>query len=325
MTDWRQAGPVQQVKAMHPHWTGTLVLDHTARRIRLREHGSTGSFAIDGDVLTVQWDTFSPDTFLFAEGRLIERSLSPLTTLPKDWNIRTAAVVIEIPGTNLTAELRIDDSDVQTYRQIFVAREYDIDGLPEQPRTIVDLGANIGLSVLWFALKYPAADVIALEPDPANFRQLQRNTLQLGRRAQVVNAAIWYDERTLSLKTHADDGHYLQGWGAQTVAIEAAPTADTTTQVAAWPMGKLRRVFGFERIDILKVDIEGAERELFAAPDRSWLDDVETVVIETHDRFRPGSHAAVTQALAQDFVALPQSGENHVFRRRSPHASPGRG
>jgi hypothetical protein len=73
---------------------------------------------------------------------------------------------------------------------------------------------------------------------------------------------------------------------------------------------------GFPRIDVLKVDIEGAELELFTGP-TDWLASVDCVVVETHDRFRPGSDAAVREALAADFVELPRSGENLVFRRKT--------
>jgi FkbM family methyltransferase len=315
MLEGRPAATVQTVKARHLHWTGTLILDHLTRRLMMRENGSAGSFAFGGDILTIYWDGYPPDTFVLSEGRFIDTRLSRTSSLPADWQARTTSVVVEFPGSRYTAELRLDESDIDSFQQIFVRQEFAVAGLPANARVIVDLGAYVGLSVLWFAQKFPGADLFALEPDPANFHQLQRNTLQLGGRARVASAAIWNDDRTLALKTRADDGSPMPGWASQTMISAPSAPYDGMSRVAAWSMRRLMQQFGIDFIDILKVDIEGAELDLFAATNLSWLAQVGMVIIETHDRFRPGSHAAVMRALSQQFALLPRTGKNHVFRR----------
>ena len=71
--------------------------------------------------------------------------------------------------------IRPDSTDVMTLREIFIARDYDFP-VHREIRTIIDAGANIGLSSVFFAHKYPRARVVAIEPEAENFALLQRNT-----------------------------------------------------------------------------------------------------------------------------------------------------
>ncbi len=79
----------------------------------------------------------------------------------------------------------------------------------------------------------------------------------------------------------------------------------------------LQQLEGDVWVDILKVDIEGAEKELFSGARIDWLQRIGIVIVETHDRFKPGSHEAVCRQLAADFTQLEPHGENFVFRNRA--------
>ena len=87
---------------------------------------------------------------------------------------------------------RIDTSDFCAYRDvlIFRSKSYDprIPGF--SPSTIVDVGAHIGMASILFALKYPTARIIALEPEPANFAALVRNTSAY-KTITPIQAALW--------------------------------------------------------------------------------------------------------------------------------------
>jgi hypothetical protein len=63
-------------------------------------------------------------------------------------------------------------------------------------------------------------------------------------------------------------------------------------------MPSLMREFGIDTIDLLKLDIEGAEKELFGAATEEWLPRVRNILIETHERIYPGSDTAVRSALS---------------------------
>jgi hypothetical protein len=79
----------------------------------------------------------------------------------------------------------------------------------------------------------------------------------------------------------------------------------------------LLAIADIQHVDILKVDIEGAELELFKSRPDHWLDRVNMVIVETHDRFRPGSETAVRDALKEKFEEAPRNGENLFFLRKS--------
>lgn len=72
---------------------------------------------------------------------------------------------------------------------------------------------------------------------------------------------------------------------------------------------------GHERIDILKLDIEGAEREVFSAPCQSWLSLTDVLIIELHDHIKPGSSEALEHAIHSDNFLRTSRGENVVLVR----------
>jgi hypothetical protein len=73
-----------------------------------------------------------------------------------------------------------------------------------------------------------------------------------------------------------------------------------------------------DQIDLLKLDIEGSEKELFEDPAKKWwLSRTRAVIVELHDRFKPGCTAAVEAALAGQNFIRTQRGENILFIRKS--------
>lgn len=112
---------------------------------------------------------------------------------------------------------------------------------------------------------------------------------------------------------HADAaGKPLGAWGVQVGAT--APSLQE--QVPGYRLATILGLAGFETVDILKVDIEGAEFELFSSAVQDCLHRVGLIIVETHDRFRPGSEAAVRRAVQPLFRELPRRGENLFFVRR---------
>jgi FkbM family methyltransferase len=199
----------------------------------------------------------------------------------------------------------LDQTDPQVFQKVFVAKEYDFN-LPEDARNIVDAGANVGYSAVWFALRYPKARIIAIEPDEENFAIL-RETCAAFENITCVLGAVWSQDTKLELRRNS------KSWGSRTIEGQGAT-------VPAYSLNTIMRDHALDKIDILKIDIEGAEKEVFSAPDRQWLDKVTCMAIETHDRFRPGSQAAVRDATAAAFVGS-RKGENEFFHRKLPITS----
>jgi|GEM_PF-1011122 FkbM family methyltransferase len=221
-------------------------------------------------------------------------------------------VALRAPPAPRPVRLRLDTSDLPTFLQVFIRQEYAIE-LAEPPAYVMDLGANIGLAAAWFAGRYPGAKIVCVEPDEGNHRMLLANTEGYPD-VLAVHAAVWPEPGRLEVVRAAPDGAPLGAWGVQTrAAAEGGP--DGADHVPAVTIPELMRRAGFPRIDLLKVDIEGAELELFSRNVEAWLGCVRCLVVETHDRFRPGSRAAVERALEGRGFERRKSGENLVFLR----------
>jgi FkbM family methyltransferase len=145
-------------------------------------------------------------------------------------------------------------------------------------RTIVDAGANIGTASIFLLRTYPDATVIALEPEPGNFEILQKNLSYYSPRAIPVRKALWHHPEVLSLAR----GSFRDGgeWSTQ-VKSTGDRGADTVEGVT---LPDLMAAHKLTTIDILKVDIEGAERFIFREDVSAWLDKVRCIAIELHDR-----------------------------------------
>jgi FkbM family methyltransferase len=178
--------------------------------------------------------------------------------------------------------LRLHSSDVQAYDQVFVGQEYDF-VVEAQPKVIVDAGANIGLASIYFANRYPTARIIALEPEQSNFELLKDN-VRAYPQVIPVQAALWNNNDEINL---IDPG--LGKWGFMTETKDAAQdrAVNTCHTVAALTIDRIMKDYDLAKIDILKIDIEGAEKEVFSDTS-AWIGRVDAIVIELHDRMKPG-------------------------------------
>ena len=77
------------------------------------------------------------------------------------------------------------------------------------------------------------------------------------------------------------------------------------------------RECGFEKIDLLKLDVEGAEREIFDADDLDWMSITHAIMIELHDRFRPGCEAAFLNAARRFGFEIIQHTTGNIVAQRS--------
>jgi len=151
--------------------------------------------------------------------------------------------------------------------------------------TIIDCGANIGLSVRYLKAAYPDAVVVAVEPDEGNFGMLSRNTSGL-KGVHCVKAGIWPVPGYLELRQ--------EGLRHSSFRTKEA-SDDTGLEAVSIPL--LMERFSLSRVSLLKIDIEGSELELFSGSDLSWIDRVDAIAIELHDGWRPGCGDAFFRAI----------------------------
>lgn len=150
--------------------------------------------------------------------------------------------------------------------------------LPQHPLppecVIVDLGANIGLTVADFAYKYPRARIVAVEMDSANIKLAFRNTQFCRSRCQLVHAAVWRCE-----------GEIAYGGRAEYAFAVKAVKADEKVPSRRSPARTLDSIFDeykVKTVDYLKMDIEGTE-SVVISNEMDWIKRVRCMKIEVHE------------------------------------------
>ncbi|NII27396.1 FkbM family methyltransferase [Pseudoflavitalea sp. X16] len=196
--------------------------------------------------------------------------------------------------------LRKGTTDFCVFRQVLAFEQYNIKALkPERVNVIVDLGANIGLSVIYFKNRYPQAQIIAVEPEKANYDLLVKNVAGLPA-VHCMNNAIWHSHKNL--------GVFDNGGGAYSYQVKEESKEEKAV-VQSVTINDIIEIYQLRKIDLLKIDIEGSEKELFS-DNYAWLHKVGCIVIEVHDWFRPGCAAAFFRAISNMDYTLSFKGEN---------------
>lgn len=211
--------------------------------------------------------------------------------------------ITQIPNVPNPIYVRMDTSDPYVFRQIFQFREYEMPNLPFCPKLIIDGGANVGYASIWFSNIYPEAKIIAIEPDQSNFEVLKHNTAPY-RQVELINSGLWDKNTFLNVK---DIG--LGKWGL----IVEETNEPNPNSFKAITIESILENSEFDEIDILKIDIEGAEKELFSFGYEKWLDKVKIIIIELHDRMKLGCSHAFFKAISQYNFSLILRGENLIL------------
>jgi len=221
------------------------------------------------------------------------------------------ALRLQMPRS-VTAQLTPDGHEVlittpgelSVLHDILVHHEYE--AAHGAPRVIFDLGANVGFASLFFSRRYPEARIFAVEADPLTYVRLVRNLACLPHVTTLHRAVAGSDGPMRFYPSVESIGSSLKATHGSGTAIE----------VPGVSIDSLMREAGVDRIDLLKMDIEGAEFEaLRAAP----LDRVEELITEFHYDLAGGDEQSVRELFVGFEVVLeplPQANRQLARARR---------
>jgi len=186
-----------------------------------------------------------------------------------------AAVPRHTPGEIVLDGYRLAYADLLTlcpqWRDIFVDGALRFTSASNRPR-ILDCGANIGLAALYFKHLYPQARITAYEADPALAALCRRNLTSNGAGDVDVDAvAVWAHEGSVSFQKEGADSGAIEG-------TSVGLAAETMTV----PSIRLRDVIARNPIDLLKMDIEGAEVTVLTDC-LTALDNVHAMILDVHE------------------------------------------
>lgn len=211
----------------------------------------------------------------------------------------------QLHGVNTHLLIRGNSSDIDVFYQIFIEEEYacleDVagDGL------IIDAGANVGYSSIYFLTKFRRCRVIAVEPDADNFAVLKRNLAAYADRVVAHHTGLWSHATQLLL----EPAPYRDGraWTRQVREVASGEAGS----MWAISIGDIISAAGVDHVSLLKMDIEGAEAVVFAeGAYNDWLGVVDAIAIELHDDSQFGNASEIFfSAIESEGFALSRSGE----------------
>jgi len=214
-------------------------------------------------------------------------------------------------------------TDFTVFGQTFISEPYACLDALEDVDLIVDCGANVGFASAFLLSRFPQASLIALEPDPENFEILERNLAPYGSRARALRAGVWSKCTRLRIEENP-----YRGGGAWARQVREC-TPGESSDIEALDVPAILRHAKRDRISILKLDIEGSECVVFAAPNLdSWLPRVDCLAVELHDDTHFGACTDIfSRAIAGRGFTVSLSRELTICRtsaRSDPKGLPGR-
>lgn len=198
--------------------------------------------------------------------------------------------------------IRANTSDYTIFRHIFLIEEYPkLDFDDEETIYLIDAGANIGAATFYYKIKYPKAKVIVIEPDKTNFEMLKLNLSPF--------SDILFENASL---------HNISGLN---LCIEN-PTAgnmgfrlkeSVEKGLISTSIDSLLVKYHWDKIDLVKIDIEGSEEQVFSSQ-FNWLACTRNLVIELHDHYAPMASTNLIRALSNFEIELKWQGENLICK-----------
>jgi FkbM family methyltransferase len=264
----------------------------------------------------------APDADLFARKRAIEANfggpqdsaaegeyLSLLRRINREY---CGILDFRWPGVPSPLYMRCGSSDFANFGQMFLKQEYGF-SVPVAPARILDLGAYAGYAAVYLAIRFPHAEIVSIEPTPANFQMLTLNTGAYSR-IRCLNVAVW--GRSSSLRIADTSGG---DWG-----IRLAENDDPEAGISGLSIVDILARVGWDGCDYLKCDIEGAEASVFAESGTLIANMVQYCTVETHDAIAPDSSRIVKRSFSDQHFVKTSSGEFEVFVRRDAFQSTSR-
>ena len=203
--------------------------------------------------------------------------------------------------------LRGKTVDFAVFDGIMRKGEYLINIPFQSVHYIIDAGANIGASSVFFKMQFPDAKIVAIEPAESNYSLLKKNIIPYTG-IKGIQAALWSSNSNVAIQDANAEKYAFQ--------VEERPGENSNTMTGL----RLETVLSqndFPFVDILKIDIEGSEHFIFEENIDSWINKIRLIIIELHDSIRPGASKTFFNAINQIDYDLSISGENIIIFNRS--------
>ncbi len=210
-----------------------------------------------------------------------------------------------VKGLDKPLYIRFGTSDVDVFNQIIIDDEFGKFKVLSDIETIVDAGANIGLSSIYFRSMFPFANIWSIEPEHENFLLMKKN-LGYDSKCILLKKALWHESTELFLNDRGTGS-----WGFSVTDMR------NETPVTTVDMKTLFSDYNLEVIDLLKIDIEGSEKELFEMNSAFWIPKCRFILVEVHDYIKKGTSRSVFNIISDYDFDMEIMGEYMVFKNNT--------
>jgi FkbM family methyltransferase len=182
-------------------------------------------------------------------------------------------------------------------------------------KIIFDLGANIGIESVRFRKLFPLAQIISIEPNKSNFEILKKNLSQHNF-IKYFNLAIWNNKTKLKLKSYGNSSTSFSYEELKSLSKnESTLMSNDEIFVDAETIDNLMKTLSISEIDILKIDVEGAEKYIFDNSSDKWISKINIIIAECPDKEAPFTVMNIYDSFLRNklFFNTYINGENLIF------------
>jgi FkbM family methyltransferase len=216
-------------------------------------------------------------------------------------------IKIKLKNVRYPIYIRPSTTDLILVRNIFLSQEYPI-FKDYFPQIIIDAGANIGLSSIYFKIFYPEARIFAIEPENSNCELFLKN-LEPYPNITLIKGALLHECKLETKIINSDADKY--SFRVSNLPNQEYPSEESLLSCS---INQLVEKYNIKKIDILKMDIEGSEKDVFSE-NLEWIDITDNIFIELHEQICEGCSQNLIKAIANYPFKIRFKGENLILTK----------
>ena len=177
--------------------------------------------------------------------------------------------------------LRTLTTDFSALKLLIIEKELDINYYNIKPKYTIDGGGNCGLATVFLANKFPNAKIVCIEPNKKNVLMIKKN-IEKYKNCHLIEGALWSETSHLKIikEKRIKENNF---W-----SFRVEKSNKKESEFMGYSLDDIMKKYKLKTLDILKLDIEGSEKELFEKNYKIWLSKTKMSIIEVHERYAPG-------------------------------------
>lgn len=211
---------------------------------------------------------------------------------------------IQMEGIQHPFYIRAIRADMQSFVNTFIEPYLEKKPYLSDATFVIDAGANIGYTAILFANWWPNCKIISIEPDKENYELTLKNTAAY-KNITVIHAGLWHKKTNLIIEAGQEDGFVVRETKSKILHPENSCKAISINYIL--------KKYKIDKLDFLKMNIEGSEKEVFSKNIKQWLPKTTSMLIELHDGKNAGCSKTVFNTIHKYPFAVAETANYGVL------------